>query len=50
VTELPGALAYGDTRDEAIQAVATLVYRIIADRVEHREMAPPNTVSFEHAA
>jgi predicted RNase H-like HicB family nuclease len=37
VTDLPGALAYGATREEAIARVRALSLRILADRLEHGE-------------
>lgn len=37
---VPGALAYGRTRQEAIRRVQALVLRVIADRLEHGEPAP----------
>jgi predicted RNase H-like HicB family nuclease len=37
VPELPGALAYGTSRQEAITKVEALVLRILADRLEHGE-------------
>ena len=37
VVELPGALAYGSTRDEAVAHVQALALRVIADRLEHDE-------------
>ena len=37
VTALPGAMAYGATRDEAIARVEALALRVLADRVEHGE-------------
>jgi predicted RNase H-like HicB family nuclease len=37
VVELPGALAYGATQDEAIARVQALALRVIADRLEHEE-------------
>ena len=37
---LPGALAYGATRSEAIARVEALVLRVLADRLEHGERAP----------
>jgi predicted RNase H-like HicB family nuclease len=40
VTELPGALAYGDTRDEAITKAKALALRVLADRLEHGEAIP----------
>jgi predicted RNase H-like HicB family nuclease len=39
VIDLPGAMAYGKTRDEAVAAVEALALRIIADRIEHGEFA-----------
>jgi predicted RNase H-like HicB family nuclease len=40
VTQLPGTLAYGNTRDEAIAKVQALALRVVADRLENREAAP----------
>jgi predicted RNase H-like HicB family nuclease len=40
VPALPGVLAYGATRDAALAAVETLALRVLADRIEHGEMAP----------
>ncbi|GIW40804.1 MAG: hypothetical protein KatS3mg076_1381 [Candidatus Binatia bacterium] len=37
VLELPGALAYGGTPEEARARVQALALRIIADRLEHAE-------------
>ena len=37
VVELPGALAYGATQDEAIAHVQALALRVVADRLEHDE-------------
>ena len=37
VVELPGALAYGATRDEAVARVQALALRVVADRLEHEE-------------
>ena len=41
VPELPGMLAYGETRDEAMTAAQTLAERVIADRIEHGEDDEP---------
>ncbi len=38
--DLPGALAYGKTRDEAVAHGKALALRIIADRIEHGEPVP----------
>jgi len=40
VLDMPGAVAFGETRDEALRAAEALVLRTIADRVEHREVRP----------
>ena len=37
VIELPGALAYGRTREEATFQVQALGLRVLADRIEHGE-------------
>ena len=40
VVELPGVLANGATRDEALARAEALALRVIADRLEHGERAP----------
>ncbi len=40
INELPGALVYGATRDEATAKVKALALRVVADRLEHQESAP----------
>jgi predicted RNase H-like HicB family nuclease len=40
VVELPGVLAYGGTRDEAVDAAKALSLRVMADRLEHGESIP----------
>ncbi len=37
VIELPGVLAYGNTKEEAVYKVQALALRVIADRLEHEE-------------
>ena len=37
VTGIPGALAYGITREDAISRVQALAAAIAADRIEHGE-------------
>ncbi len=39
VTDLPGVMVYGQTRDKAIVRVQTLALRIVADRLEQRNLA-----------
>jgi predicted RNase H-like HicB family nuclease len=37
VVQIPGAMAYGRTQEEAMARVETLALRVVADRLEHRE-------------
>ena len=37
VTELPGVMKYGASRDEAIAQAEALALRVVADRIEHGE-------------
>jgi predicted RNase H-like HicB family nuclease len=46
VTEIPGALAYGATREEATKNVQALALRAIADKLEHGEVGQYLNVSF----
>ncbi len=38
--DLPGVMAYGASRDEALRKVETLALRVMADRLEHGEDIP----------
>ena len=49
VLELPGALAYGQTPEEALAKVRALTLRIVADRLEHAE-ASSDLLSISFAA
>ena len=40
VPDLPGALIYGQTRQEAIDRVQALALRVLADRLDHGETIP----------
>lgn len=40
VLELPGVLAYGHTREDAMAKAQALGLRVLADRIEHGEEAP----------
>jgi len=40
VPELPGVMAYGNSRDEAIRRAQALSLRVLADRLEHNESIP----------
>lgn len=46
VGELPGCLAYGATRDDAVRHVEALALRAIADRIEASEPAPDVSALF----
>ena len=39
-TELPGVLAYGATRTEAIVKAQALALRVLSERLEHGEPVP----------
>ncbi len=41
VRDLPGVMAYGKDRDEAISKAQALALRVLADRLEHGESVPP---------
>jgi predicted RNase H-like HicB family nuclease len=49
VVLLPGVMAYGATRDEALAKVEVLALRVLADRLEHGEAIPQVTRLFEAA-
>lgn len=40
VVDLPGVLAYGPSRAEAVARVEVLALRVLADRLGHGERAP----------
>ncbi len=40
VLELPGVLAYGQSRQEATERVEVLTLRVLAERLEHGESVP----------
>lgn len=40
VPELPGVMAYGESREEAVFKVEALALRVIADRLDHGEPIP----------
>lgn len=49
VLGMPGVLAYGETREEAIAKVQALALRVLADKLEHGEVTP-ELVSVSFAA
>ncbi|MGA2467021.1 MAG: type II toxin-antitoxin system HicB family antitoxin [Thermodesulfobacteriota bacterium] len=40
IPDLPGVMAYGDSRNEAISKAEALALRVLADRLEHGEEIP----------
>jgi predicted RNase H-like HicB family nuclease len=50
VRELPGVLAYGRTRDEAITKVEALGLRVLADRLENNTEARTSALQISFAA
>jgi predicted RNase H-like HicB family nuclease len=40
VLDLPGVMAYGTSREEAIERAKALSLRVLADRLEHGEEVP----------
>jgi len=40
IPQLPGVLAYGDTRAQACARVQALALRVVVDRLEHGEAGP----------
>ncbi|MGI8982276.1 MAG: type II toxin-antitoxin system HicB family antitoxin [Pirellulaceae bacterium] len=40
VPELPGVLAYGHSREEAVSHAQALALRVLADRLDHGELVP----------
>lgn len=46
IVDLPGVMAYGETRDEAIKRVGALALRVMADRLEHEEASTSEAMNF----
>ena len=40
IPQIPGAMVYGRTREEAVSRVEALALRVLAERIEHGEMSP----------
>ena len=49
VPELPGVMAYGETREEAVTRTEALALRVLADRLEHGETVPELSGLFDAA-
>ncbi|MGH9782664.1 MAG: type II toxin-antitoxin system HicB family antitoxin [Terriglobia bacterium] len=50
VSDLPGVLTYGSTREEALAAVQALALRVLADRLEHGEVVPEKLLNVSFVA
>lgn len=46
ITDLPGVMTYGQSRDDAIAKVESLALRVLANRLEHGEKVPELTEIF----
>src|SRR6266446_606600 len=40
IPQIPGAMVYGRTREEAVSRVEAMALRVLAKRIEHGEMSP----------
>jgi predicted RNase H-like HicB family nuclease len=40
ISDLPGVMAYGNSREEALAKTKALALRVLADRLEHGEDVP----------
>jgi len=50
ISDLPGALAYGETEDDAMAKVEALALRVLAERLETHECRPiPISILLAHA-
>ncbi len=50
VPSLPGVMAYGSNRGEALAAVQALALRVLADRLEHGEAFPDQLLNVSFVA
>ena len=50
IPDLPGVMAYGATREEAVARAKALALRVLADRLEHGEPVPELVEVFSVAA
>ena len=50
IPTLPGVMAYGQTREDAVAQVKALALRVVADQLEHGEAGPElGDISFNAA-
>ena len=50
IPQIPGAMSYGKTRDEAVARVEALGLRVLAERIEQGESSPEISQVFTVAA
>jgi predicted RNase H-like HicB family nuclease len=50
VPDLPGVLAYGNTREQAIAHAEALAFRVLAERIENGEPIPQISMLFAVAS
>ncbi len=50
IPQIPGAMSYGTTRDEAVARVEALGLRVLAERIEQGEQSPEISQVFTVAA
>jgi predicted RNase H-like HicB family nuclease len=50
IPQIPGAMVYGGTREEALSRVEALALRVLAERIEQGEMSPVIEKVFSVAA
>ena len=49
IPEVPGALAYGKTKEEAVSKAYAIALRVVADNVEESHQDPPKSISWERS-
>jgi predicted RNase H-like HicB family nuclease len=47
VVEVAGAMAYGESRHDAIAKAEAIAFRVLADRLEHGELDPEEIAFFQ---
>lgn len=47
IPQVPGAMAYGKTREEASNKAYAIALRSVADDVEHSQKEPPSSIRLE---
>jgi predicted RNase H-like HicB family nuclease len=50
IPQIPGAMVYGQTREEAVSRVEALALRVLVERIEHGEPSPVIEKVFSIAA